>query len=107
NRPLIAPTITLILVILLAMGVLGYQTFQSSILATITIRPRVQSISTVFMLTAKPELKNIDVASSSIPAGVLTSTQTSSQHGETTGKTNCLILGTFNCHQAVPSDDMQ
>ncbi|HEX3642357.1 MAG TPA: serine/threonine-protein kinase, partial [Ktedonobacteraceae bacterium] len=107
NRPLIAPTITLILVILLAMGVLGYQTFQSSILATITIRPHVQSISAVFMLTAKPELKNIDAASSSIPAGVLTSTQTSSQQGETTGKTNCLILGTFNCQQAVSSDDIQ
>jgi len=106
NRPLIAPTITLILVILLAMGVLGYQTFQSSILANITIRPRVQPISAVFMLTAKPEIKNIDAASSSIPAGVLTSTQTSSQQGETTGKTNC-TLGFFDCQQAVSPDDIQ
>jgi hypothetical protein len=106
NRPLIAPTITLIVVVLLAMGLLGYQAFQASILANISISPHVKTMSNVFMLTAKPELKNIDAGSSSIPAGVLTSTQTSLQQGETTGKTNC-TLGIFDCQQAVSPDDSQ
>jgi serine/threonine protein kinase len=104
NRLLIAPTATLMLVILLAMGILGYQAFQASLSANITISPRVQTISTVFTLTAKLGLKNIDVANSSIPAGVLTSTQTSSQQGKTTGEVDCIFL---ICHQAVSPFDLQ
>ncbi len=105
-RPIIAPTIMLVLVILLAMGVLGYQTFQASVLATITISSRVQTVSNVFTLTAKLGLNKIDVASSSIPASVFTNTQTDLQQGETTGQTNC-ILGIFHCQQSVSLDDIQ
>jgi len=106
NRPLIAPTITLILVILLAMGVLGYQAFQASILANIGISPRVQTMSTVFMLTAKLGLNNVDTASASIPASVFTSTQTSSRQGGTTGVTNC-DFDLFNCQSAVSFSDIE
>ena len=105
-RPIIAPTIMLVLVILLTMGVLGYQAFQASVLATITISSRVQAVSNVFTLTAKLGLNKIDIASSSIPAGVFTSTQTNSQQGETTGQTNC-ILGIINCQQSVSLADIQ
>ena len=106
NRPIIVPTIMLVLFILLAMGVMGYQAFQASIQATITISSRVQSVSNVFTLTAKLGLNKIDVASSSIPVGAFTDTQTSSQQGETTGQTNC-TLGIFNCQQSVSLDDIQ
>lgn len=105
HRLLIAPTTALILVILLVMGVLGYQAFQASISANIILSPRVQTISTVFTLKAKLGLNKIDVASSSIPAGVFTSNQTSSQQGGTTGITNCNIF--LICHQAVSLDDVQ
>ena len=40
NRLLVAPIIVLILVILLSMGTLGYQAFQASVLANITVSPR-------------------------------------------------------------------
>jgi serine/threonine protein kinase len=106
NRSIIAPTITLVLVILLVMGALGYQVFQASILATITISPRVQPVSGQFTLMAKLGLKQIDVASSSIPAGVFTTTQKDSQQGETTGQTNC-TFGIFDCQQSVSFDDVQ
>lgn len=105
NRLLIAPTTALILVILLVMGVLGYQAFQASISANVILSPRVQTISTVFTLTAKLGLKKVDVASSSIPAGVFTSTQTSSQKGETTGKVNCNFF--LICQQGVSPDDLE
>jgi hypothetical protein len=105
NRLLIAPTTALILVILLAMGIIGYQAFQASISATITLSPRVQTISTVFTLTAKLGLNNLDVTNSSVPAGTLTSTQTSSQQGGTTGITSCNIF--LVCQQAVSLDDVQ
>jgi serine/threonine protein kinase len=106
NRSIIAPTITLVMVILLVMGALGYQAFQASILATITISPRTQPVSKVFTLTAKLGLNKIDVASSSIPASVFTNIQTDSQQGETTGQTNC-TLGIFDCQQSVSSDDIE
>ncbi len=104
-RFLIAPTTALILTILLVMGVLGYQVFQTSISANIILSPRVQTISTVFTLTAKLGLKNIDVASSSIPAGVFTSTQTSSQQGPTTGQVNCNFF--LICKRGVSPDDIE
>jgi len=104
NRLLIAPTATLMLVILLAMGILGYQAFQASLSANISISPRVQTVSTVFTLTAKLGLKNIDAANSSIPAGVFTSTQTSSQQGKTSGAVDCIFL---ICHQGVSPIDLQ
>jgi len=103
---LIALTIALILVTLLSMGTLGYQAFQASVLATITVSPRIQTISTVFRLTAKLGLKSISAASSSIPAGVFTSTQTSSQQGETTGVTDC-FFDIINCQQAVSLSDIE
>lgn len=105
HQLLIAPTTALILVILLVMGILGYEAFQSSISAKITLSPRTQTISTVFMLTAKLGLNNLDVASSSVPAGVFTSTQTSYQQAGTTGITNCNIF--LVCQQAVSLDDVQ
>jgi len=108
NRLLVVPMaiLILILVILLAAGGLGYQAFQASISANITVIPRVRTIGTVFTLTAKPGLKNIDAASSSIPAEAFTSTQTSSQQGQTTGATNC-VFGFLNCQQAVSPSDIQ
>ena len=104
TRLLIAPTTALILTILLVMGILGYQVFQASISANIILSPRVQTISTVFTLTAKLGLKNIDVASSSIPAGVFTSTQTSSQQGPTTGQVDCNFF--LICKRGVSPDDI-
>jgi hypothetical protein len=99
-------TLSLIVIILLVMGVLGYQVLQGSVSANLTISPRVQTISTVFTITAKPGLKNTDAASSSIPAGAFTSTQTSSQQGETTGATKC-VLGFLDCQKAVSPSDIQ
>ena len=101
----IAPTTALILTVLLVMGVLGYQVFQASISADIILSPRVQTISTVFTLTAKLGLKNIDVASASIPAGVFTSTQTSSLQGPTTGLVNCDFF--LICRRGVSPDDIE
>ena len=106
NRLLIAPIIALILVMLISMGTLGYQAFQASVLANITVSPRVQTISTVFRLTARLGLKSVSVASSSIPARVFTSTQESSQQGETTGITHC-IFDIINCQQAVSLSDIE
>jgi serine/threonine protein kinase len=105
HRLLIAPTTALVLVVLLIMGTLGYQAFQASILANVTLGPRVQAISTVFTLTARLGLQHIDVGSSSIPAGVFTSTQTSSLQGETTGRVNCDFF--LICQQGVSPDDVE
>lgn len=105
TRFLIAPTTALILTILLVMGVLGYQVFQASISANIILSPRVQTISTVFKITAKLGLKNIDVANLSIPAGVFTSTQTSSQQGPTTGQVDCNFF--LICKRGVSPDDIE
>ena len=68
-------------------------------------RKNTEMLSTVFTITAKPGQKNIDAASSTIPANALSSTQSSSLQGDTTGVTGC-ILGVFSCKQSVSYEDI-
>ena len=94
-----------IMIIILVMSGLVYLITQAAITASVTISPRVQMISSAFTVVAKPGLIRIDAASSSIPASALTSKQTVSQQGSTSGIANC-YLGVFNCKQAVSLSDV-
>lgn len=94
-----------IFVILLLISGLALFVFQTAISANITITPQVHSVSGVFTITANLVLHTTDIRSASIPANVLTSTQTGSQQGSTTGQVHC-ILGFIGCQPAVSFADI-
>jgi serine/threonine protein kinase len=96
-----------ILIVLLVglMGGIGYVVFQSSIIATVTVEPRVQTVSSVFTLTAQPGLKASNASLSEIPANVFTSTAKGSLQGTTSGVTGC-TLAIFDCKPAVTLNDI-
>jgi serine/threonine protein kinase len=106
KRPL--PVVALIsLCIFLVIGLIAavsYAAFQGSTTATVTLMPRTQVVSEVFSITAKVNA-NADVGSATIPANVLSSTQSNSLEGQTSGSTGC-VLGIFDCKQAVSSLDV-
>jgi len=106
RRSLLAITSILIIVVLVVMAVvfsIGAQTvFASSV--TINVGPQTRVINQVFQITAQPTTQTIDVAKATIPAKILSSTQTGSQTGPTTGF-QC-VFGIFQCQQSVSSSDV-
>jgi serine/threonine protein kinase len=93
-----------ILALIAIISLVGYYAFVSAITATVTISPQVHSFTKVLTMTAKPALRSSDVATASIPASVLNSTQSGSQQGKTTGK-QC-IFGIFDCKNVVSFADV-
>ena len=105
RRSLLALITVLIIAMLLGVTGVGYLIFVASISANITVVPRVQSVNGVFILTAKPGIKEMDVNGPAIPADVLSSTQSGTQQGTATGVSGC-VLQIFECKQTVSYADV-
>ncbi|MBO0779414.1 MAG: serine/threonine protein kinase [Ktedonobacteraceae bacterium] len=97
-------TISIAMVILLvSITGIGYLIFVSSISATVTVTPQVQTVSREFIITAKIGQKTVDTRTSTIPAFTLTTKKTASQSGETTVPLGCIL---FLCKRVVTFDDV-
>ena len=83
----------------------GVFAFQLLTLPTVSIhfRPQTHLVSQVFHLAASTSVTGVDVGSRSIPARVLSKSETSSQSGPTTGQ-SCPSF--FNCQPAVSGFDV-
>jgi hypothetical protein len=95
----------IVLMVLLAMGGVFYLILQISTTATITIAPRVQTVSSVFTFEAKPGAKSVNVAAGIIPANVYTDTQQGSTQGQPTGVSGC-VLSIYECKETVAQKDV-
>ncbi len=93
-----------IVALLVVISLLGYYAFLGAITATVSLSPQIHSLTKVLTITAKPGLHSTDTGSASVPAYVLTSTQSGSKESGTTGK-EC-ILGIFDCKRVVAFDDV-
>ncbi len=92
-----------IIVIIAGMLSLGAQTvFATSV--TVNVSPQTHVINKVFTITAQPAAQTINVGKATIPAKILSSTQTGSQTGPTTGVQCAFAI--FNCQQSVSSSDV-
>jgi hypothetical protein len=96
----------LIIAILVIVGGMAYTVFQASISASVVVTPRVQTVSHVLALSAKPTLHSVDASTSSLPAITLSSNQTATKTGQTTGQIGC-FLGIGICQQAVAGQDIE
>src|SRR5262249_39686361 len=93
------------IIIVLVMGSIAYTIYQTSDVATITVMPRLQQVSTTFTVLASPDQTSVDKNAGIVPAQVLNSTKSASQQGNTTGAGGCTLL-ILNCKQAVSQDDV-
>jgi serine/threonine protein kinase len=98
--PIITIISVIIIVIVFVIGALGYSIYQSLDTATITVTPRLQTVSTILNLTAKMNQMNVDSNAGIIPAGVVSSTKSAFQRGNTSG---CSVP--FLCRNTVSEDD--
>jgi hypothetical protein len=105
HRSLIALIAVLIVALLIGVTGVGYLIFVASISASVTIAPRVEPVSGVFTLTARPDIKVMDANGSAMPANVLSSTQSGTQQGTATGISGC-VMGIFECKQTVSYADV-
>ena len=105
RRSMIALVAVLIIGLLIGITGLGYLVFVASISASVTIAPRVEQVNGVFTLTARPDIKQLDANGSAMPANVLSSTQSGTQQGATTGISGC-VMGIFECKQTVSYADV-
>jgi serine/threonine protein kinase len=103
--PVVTIISVIIIIIVFVIGSLLYSIYQSLDTATITIMPRLQTLSTTFNLTAKLGQASVDINAGTIPAAVLSSTKSASKQGTTTGKTGCTLI-ILNCKQAVAVSDV-
>src|SRR5579884_1251550 len=106
QRALLTLMVLSIVLVFVSIASIVFFVFQTGLSATITLTPQVRTVSSVFTVTANPRLRQPDTSTASIPAGVFTSTKTSSLQGPTTGQGNC-TFGIFGCQQAVDSADVQ
>ncbi|HLZ63633.1 MAG TPA: protein kinase [Ktedonosporobacter sp.] len=105
KRSLIGFISVAIVTLLVLISATSYMVFLSAITATIMVSPKVTTISKVLTVTANPNQHAVDATTATIPAIPLTSSQTLSQDGQTTGRTHC-FLGIFNCQRAVSPVDV-
>lgn len=110
RRAMITIALVMLMLLLLVFGALAVLSVSKlntlpTPYATITIMPRLQSLSTTFSLTAKLGQTNVDTNAGTIPAKVLSSTQSNLQSGDTTGQADC-VLWVVHCQQAVSQDDV-
>lgn len=97
-------TIATILVLLALVGV-TYLVYVSSMVATVTVGPRMQTVSEVLTMTASPNVKSVNASKKLLPASALTVTQSGSLQGAPTGVSGC-VLGIFECKQTVSLNDI-
>ncbi len=91
--------------VLVALTGIGLLTFQAAISATVTVTPQTHVLNNTLTVTARIGQRSIDVANSTIPATVLSSTQTTQNSGATTGHGGC-VFGIFDCKQVVDQADV-
>jgi serine/threonine protein kinase len=100
----------IIIIIVFVIGGLVYSIYQSFDGATVTVTPRLQTVSTTLNLTAKLNQISVDSNAGIIPAGVIQSTKSDSKTGNTTGQGgNCTITPlpfSIQCQQAVSQEDV-
>jgi Serine/threonine protein kinase len=97
-------TIATILVVLALVGV-TYLVYISSMVATVTVGPRMQTVSEVLTMTASPNVKSVNASKKLLPASALTVNQSGSLQGAPTGVSGC-VLGIFECKQTVSLNDI-
>jgi len=106
RNPLVAIVTLLIVIVLLVMASLFYFEFQSVVspTATINVSPKVQTLQSVYHITAQPALKTSNIATASIPAILLNEQKIASHAGPTTGQT--CIFGFIDCQPTVQESDV-
>ena len=105
RRSLLVITSILIIVVLVIMaGVLsiGAQTVFATAV-TVNVSPQTHVINQVFQITAQPTAQSINVGKAIVPGKILSSIQTGSLTGPTSG-VQCVFI--FNCQQSVSSSDV-
>jgi serine/threonine protein kinase len=96
----------IVLICIVAAGAgIWFLAVQASTVAHVTISPHVQSLSSVFTITAKPGVTSSDSGSATIPARVFTDSESGSAQGPTSGVSGC-VLGIFQCKHAVSLVDV-
>ncbi len=105
KRSLVKTITTSMIVLLVVIALMGYTVFKTANTATIVLTPRTQAVSKVLTLYARPTITSVDPNSSSVPATVLSSTQTGTVTGQTTGLAGC-VLGLFGCQRGVSFMDV-
>jgi serine/threonine protein kinase len=103
--PIVTVISVVILVIVFVIGSIAYSIFQSLNTATVTVMPRIQTVSSTFDLTAKLGQQNLDMNAGIIPARIISSTKSASQQGTTTGRSSCKFL-LLDCKQSVSPQDV-
>lgn len=106
RNPIVAIVTLLIVIVLLVMAGLLYFGLQTVIAptATINVTSKVQSLQTIYHITAQPALKTSNLATASIPAELLNENKVDARSGQTTGQT--CILGFIDCQQTVQESDV-
>ncbi len=107
--PLVTAISVIILIVVFVIGSLFYSIYQSFDTATVTVTPRLQTVSTTLNLMAKPNQMNVDSNTGIIPANIIKSTKSASKTGGTTGQGDCTIIAVppfVECKQAVSQQDV-
>lgn len=93
--------------VLLAVVVMAYYTYQAATVSSVAVNfsPQTQVISQVYTITANTAAPGVDAGAKTIPAKGFTSNEQTSLTGPTTGQVNC-VLGVFQCRQGVSQDDV-
>lgn len=97
--------ISIIVILFVIAGVI-FMTLPALVTAKITISPQVHTISNTFTLNASSNVQNIDPGSASIPLRTLSTTDTITKTGPTTGKSlQCAVFG-IDCQKIVSDNDV-
>jgi serine/threonine protein kinase len=102
--PLLSAITIIVLLAIIALGYYGYQTATATEVA-VNFSPQTRVISQVFTLTADPTTQAVNVASKSIPAKPLSSTDTETRTGPTSGQQ--FDFSCFCLKQSVAADDVE
>jgi serine/threonine protein kinase len=108
GTPMVTIISAIIIVIFFVIGTLGYSIYQSADTATVTVMPKVETVSTVFNLTAKPNQTDVDSNAGTIPETLFTSPKSAAKSGKTTGLDVSLgcVINPQNCKRTVTEDDV-
>ena len=95
-----------IIVILLVIAGTIFMTLPALVTAKITISPQVHTISNTFTLNASSNVQNIDPGTASIPLSTLSTTDTITRTGPTSGKSLQCAVFSIDCQKIVSDNDV-
>ncbi|MBE3562087.1 MAG: serine/threonine protein kinase, partial [Ktedonobacteraceae bacterium] len=104
KRTLVGMISLLSIVLIVVIAGTSYLLFISAITATITVAPKVQSISKVLTMTARPGQQAVDAEAATLPVYSLTRTKSASRQGATSKPDNCFF--DFFCKPIVSPADV-